>query len=135
MIWKLLSCNKETCDPNIVIVTITLLNVGKGFEHLRNYEFIEKFSGLNLLRVSVKWAIEDSVTQNTSAPKVNYFQKQNWRVSWRADHCTSSATHYFQQLRASYWKTNELLQDSLKNCFIMRISGHKMSMMSFFFCD
>lgn len=82
-----------------------------------------------LARVSVKWAIKDSVTQNTSAPKMNYFQKQNWRVSWRADHCTSSAAHYFQQLRASYWEMNELLQDSLRNCFIMRIAGHKVSMM------
>lgn len=99
MAWKLLCYDKETCDFNIVTVTNYPSKCRQGIWAFKELWIIEKCSVLNWLRVSVKWAIRDSVTQNSSAPKVNYFQKWNWRVSWVADNCTSSANTFFSMTK------------------------------------
>lgn len=135
--WWLKSCCSAVmiCDFNVITVTCYPSKCRQGICMFKELWITEKCSGLNWLRVPVKRAIRDSVTQNSSQPKVNYFQKWNWRVGWIADPRTSSASTFFSWLRTSCWKMNELLQDNLRNCFSMRTVGHKVSMMGFFFCD
>lgn len=134
-LWKLLFCDKQMYNFSVVVVTNYPSKCSQGICTFKELWIIEKCPGLNWLRVHLKWAIRDSVTQNSSQPTMNSFQKWNWRVSWIVDHCTSSANTFFSWLRTSCWKINELLRDSLRNCFNIRIVGHKVDLMGFFFCD
>lgn len=128
-------CDKQTCDFNVVTVTNYPFQCSQGICTFKGLWIIEKCSGLNWLRVHVKWIIRESVTQNSSQSKVSYFQKWNGRVSWNADHCMPSANTFLSWLRSSCWEMNELLQDNLRNSFNIRIVGHTVNIMGSFFCD